>query len=611
MSNRRKLERPKTAIVGPPRTHAAMLERMVPNATDLLTETLHWQRYTFFRSWYEGRTVVDYGSGEGYGTNYASIFAKQAVGVERDPSVCRHAARKYPSATFEQADGSRRAPGDVDVVLGFDFLECLDDPGAWLDTVAQSGASVALSTPNRLVVSPGRGALDRPRNRFRKREYSPEEFEQLVRAKFPGREIAFFSQEARWHGPLQAGLSATAISLVAAVGPLPAPSWPKVGLAMPTVNNVEGAGDAILAIMRTYAGPIEIAWVLNGTSSEGRRKAETIADRMNGAVHLVHLSENQGFAAGCNAGLAALERLGGFDWFGVTNDDVAPAVDCLAEMVAAMEHLDEQGLRPGVIGPVSNNVHGHQQVSIGEIADYRDMLVKAEPLLRAKALSVTRVQQLRGLFMLIHPRCLAAVGGFDPLFGLGNFEDDDHNVRTALAGFSLWMADGAFLYHMGSTTFRKLDVDYQALIRENGQKLCDKWRIASVDDVWAFKQPPIHVALRVPLDAAVPARTKPSDEPAPQKLSIVTPTVAAEAASEPVVEEPLVVAANEPRAFLFPIDGKAVDLVNGLSHEEFGAWVAACLALAPRSARLSVIHTVIGATEVESVESLRRSSEAA
>lgn len=91
----------------------------------------------------------------------------------------------------------------------------------------------------------------------------------------------------------------------------------------------------------------------------------------------------------------------------------------------------------------------------------------------------------------------------------------------------------------------------------------------------------------------------------------MTPTAAAEPAPEPVVEEPLVVAANEPRAFLFPIDGKAVDLVNGLSHEEFGAWVAACLALAPRSARLSVIHTVIGATEVESVESLRRSSEAA
>lgn len=73
----------------------------------------------------------------------------------------------------------------------------------------------------------------------------------------------------------------------------------------------------------------------------------------------------------------------------------------------------------------------------------------------------------------------------------------------------------------------------------------------------------------------------------------------------------VVVAGIEPKPFLFPIDGKQVDLVNGLSHEEFGAWVAACMALAPRSARLSVIHTVIGATEVESVESLNRSSEAA
>ena len=53
-------------------------ERMVPNASDLVTEAFHWQRYTYFRPWYAGARVVDAASGEGYGTAYAAMFALDA-----------------------------------------------------------------------------------------------------------------------------------------------------------------------------------------------------------------------------------------------------------------------------------------------------------------------------------------------------------------------------------------------------------------------------------------------------------------------------------------------------------------------------------------------------
>jgi len=52
---------------------------MVPHASDAATELYHWQRYLFFQPWYEDAKVIDAASGEGYGTNYAAIYATEAT----------------------------------------------------------------------------------------------------------------------------------------------------------------------------------------------------------------------------------------------------------------------------------------------------------------------------------------------------------------------------------------------------------------------------------------------------------------------------------------------------------------------------------------------------
>lgn len=596
-----RMDRPTTSVVPPPRTLASMAERMLPNASDLLTETLHWQRYVFFRPWYEGRVVLDAGCGEGYGTNYASTFATQAIGMDVDAGIVGYASRKYPKARFVKDDLDRAAFDRADVVLCFETLESLSDPKSFLRRLNDSGASVAISTANRLVVSPGRGPLDRPRNRYRQREFAPEEFRALIEGAFPNRTITFLSQEPAWHGAVNEGLSETAVSLMAVVGDLPVPRWPRIGLAMPTLDNVDGAADVVLATTRTYPGEIEFAIALNGCSDAERKKAEAFRAKIGGRVHLVELPTNEGFAAGCNAGLARLVEIGGFDYYGVTNDDVAPAIDCIAELVAAMQNLQERGLRPGAIGPVSNIVHGHQQVDIGAVKDYRDMLEKAEAYHREHAMEVTPVRQLRGLFLLLHPACLAAVGGFDPRFGMGNFEDDDHNVRTALAGFSLWMANGAFLYHAGSTTFRKLNVDYGALIQRNAEILCAKWLVPTVDAIWHLKTPPPTTAIYLPLDAKAPTETEVAAEPAarPIQETVLSIEPDREPEPEPPTRPPTggrPVPALRPafaHAYYHEFEGRSVDVINQLDDQAFGRWVAQMLDGVPRSARFRLVQAVV------------------
>ena len=152
-----------------------------------------------------------------------------------------------------------------------------------------------------------------------------------------------------------------------------------------------------------------------------------------------------------------------------------------------------------MIGPVSNSVSGRQQVDIGTFSSYREMIEQADLYHRANHSSVSAVHQLRGLFFLMSPDCLNEIGGFDPRFGIGNFEDDDMNVRARLAGFSLWIADGAFLYHVGSATFRAMGLDYNANINRNMGLLMEKWGQPSLNAVLGLHAKPEGASLFIPL----------------------------------------------------------------------------------------------------------------
>lgn len=527
-------------------------ERMVPNASDIATELFHWQRYLFFRPWYDGRRVVDAASGEGYGANYASAFAATTVGIDVSEEAVRHASERYPHAEFIQGDVCSFDYSEVDLVVSFETLEHLPEPEKFLEALARCRGNVVVSTPNRATHSPGNGLHDAPLNPFHTVEWTPAEFAELIRAHFPGRQVRFLSQEGRWPGLIREGLDEEAMYTIAVVGDGDLPVWPRLGLAMPVHSNAKAAHDAVLGISRVYPGEIEFAVVANGADEGNRLILRDLASTFPHMVHVVELDRNEGFGGGCNAGLEFLWQESWFDYFGVVNDDVLPATDCVSEMVGAMAELEKLGHRPGLIGPTSNIVAGTQQVEIGEFSNYAEMLDCADAYHRERADSATPARQLRGLFLLIHPECLNAVGGFDTRFGLGNMEDDDFNLRVHHAGFTLWIADGAFLYHEGSSTFRKLGVDYEAGIRRNLDLLLDKWDVENLAELWEQVEKPERVALFEPLHRRRP----------------------------------------EPSGFTLQLNGENVDLVHQASDLEFAVWVMHRLRGKPRLSRAAVIETL-------------------
>lgn len=528
-------------------------ERMVPFASDMATQMFHYQRYLYFRPWYQGK-VVDAASGEGYGTGFASCFADSAVGIEIASDAVQHATERYDAATFVQSDVCTFDYSDADLVVSFETIEHLPDPVAFLRSLASCQGRIVISTPNRKTHSPGNSLSDKPRNEFHTVEWTPNEFAELIQAEFPDRQVRFLSQEGRWPGLIREGLDDEAMYCIAVIGDGELPSWPRLGFAMPTCDNAQQVQEAIVSMTQFYPGECVFAVVANGSSDETLGALRNVAAQLPHCVDLIEEAENTGYGRGANRGLAALEARGDIDLYGVTNDDILASFASMTELVLATKALIAEGVNPGLVGPVSNNIHGAQKVEIGEFQDMNTLMGLCEKYHQAHHSNVTQHYMLRGFFFLITPDCLETLGGFDPVYGLGNYEDDDYCLRAKLAGFTHWIVDGAVIFHHGSQTFKGLGYDegrYKASIERNGQIFQWKWDVNDLNYWPTIEEKPEWVSLYIPFDA--------------------------------VSEEHFKVNCN----------GNWIDLVNQASDIEFAKWIYDRMRVRHRDLRKEMIAIVL------------------
>lgn len=505
-----------------------------------------WQRILFFRPWYEDARVVEIACGTGAATGYSAIFAKSAIGYDEDLDAVEEAKRRHRHASFSHRDLTKVDVGQCDLILSLNGLERAKDPAALLDTWSKAKATVVVAASSDRVSTDG---------------WTADRFVSRVESAFGNATITFLSQGECWPYSISEGMDEDASAFLAVIGDRALPKWPKIGLSMAVFDQVGAADQAIAGLTMHYPGELVFALVANGTPEPLRSTLRKIQESLPKSVQLIELPENVGFGQGVNTGLGWLRGQGGFDLYGTVNDDVLPAADCLPQLATAFRELAEGGYRPGILGPVSNQVNGTQRVNIGEYDDYESMLALATKYSLDHHSQATQVSQIRGLCMLISPDCLDALGGFDPAFGLGNFEDDDYNVRARLAGFSLWQIDGAFLHHVGSSTFRSLDLNYTKSIERNGEIFLSKWDAPTMEDAFLRADIPTGTSLFVPFDAPIPQ--------------------------------------SGHRAV---IEGKVVDLVYEATDMEFAAWVHHVMSKRPRDERIGVLELMNRLTAEPSAE---------
>jgi SAM-dependent methyltransferase len=157
-------------------------ERLVPDAQyGDVAHAEHLARYLVAGQLAGGRRVLDAACGEGYGTALLGAHgASRAVGVDVDAGAVEHARARY-GREFHQADvvDLPFEDGAFDLVVSFETIEHVPDPAGALAefrrVLAPDGVLVA-STPNAREY-----LVD---NEFHVREFTPEEFVDLVAARF-------------------------------------------------------------------------------------------------------------------------------------------------------------------------------------------------------------------------------------------------------------------------------------------------------------------------------------------------------------------------------------------------------------------------------------------
>jgi 2-polyprenyl-3-methyl-5-hydroxy-6-metoxy-1,4-benzoquinol methylase len=118
----------------------------------------HLAAYHLARPYCFGKTVLDAGCGEGYGTALLAGVAARAVGVDRDRPALVHARARYgrDGLLFVCADLERLGALGCrfDVVCNFQVIEHLEAPERLLRELSERlvpGGELILTTPNRLT----------------------------------------------------------------------------------------------------------------------------------------------------------------------------------------------------------------------------------------------------------------------------------------------------------------------------------------------------------------------------------------------------------------------------------------------------------------------------
>lgn len=127
--------------------------------------------------------VADVGCGTGFGTHLLTIHAESVRAFDNDRGALLFASScfPFPNLSFALADVTKGLDGLYDYILMIDVIEHIQDDKKAIEVVARhlnKDGVFLCSTPNRLY---------RPQNQIypgHVREYSPQEFEKLLKTTF-------------------------------------------------------------------------------------------------------------------------------------------------------------------------------------------------------------------------------------------------------------------------------------------------------------------------------------------------------------------------------------------------------------------------------------------
>lgn len=171
-----------------------ILEHYKSSREDYVIYLLHIATYDFAEQFTEGKRVLDYGCGSGYGAARCAGSAEHVTGVDVAEDAIAYARANYSfdNLEFQSIDPDQPLPfpdGSFDTVISFQVFEHVRDTERYLAEIHR-----VLRPRGRLVlVTPDRSTrllpMQKPWNRWHLKEYDAQSLDRRVREHFQEVEI--------------------------------------------------------------------------------------------------------------------------------------------------------------------------------------------------------------------------------------------------------------------------------------------------------------------------------------------------------------------------------------------------------------------------------------
>jgi SAM-dependent methyltransferase len=166
-----------------------IVEHYKSSIEDYVIYLMHIATYRFAESFAQGKRVLDFGCGSGYGSARMAEVATSVDAVDVAEDAVAHAKEKFlrPNLRFTRIDPSAPLPfanASFDTVLSFQVFEHVTNVDHYLSEIRRvlvPGGTLILVTPDR---STRLLPLQRPWNRWHVKEYSARSLESVMRRTF-------------------------------------------------------------------------------------------------------------------------------------------------------------------------------------------------------------------------------------------------------------------------------------------------------------------------------------------------------------------------------------------------------------------------------------------
>jgi len=227
---------------------------------------------------------------------------------------------------------------------------------------------------------------------------------------------------------------------------------PLVSIIVPVYNGISFVPRCLESYYQSPVGVrFELIVVDNGSTDDVLPAMRSLAET-HPNLKIIANPTNLGFAEAINQGAAAAHG----EFLAVCNSDIIVTPGWLDRLVFAMR--SDPAL--AVASPVTNYVGEGPQLDQQAGSVTPETANQYAQKVSGQSALLTVPDRLVFFCVLIRRSHFELLGGITDAFGLGNFEDDDFCLRARMAGFSLAVLPGCFVFHYGSKTFQEQKIDH-------------------------------------------------------------------------------------------------------------------------------------------------------